>query len=117
MYKQLSYDELCCNFNVKTLQSRRNIADLSFLNKIVSNSINSPYLVGQIYLHVPNYYQTFTRTTRSIASAFHVNNLINARKDSFMPRVLSLANRMDLYNDIVMKTPIAFKRSITPMFV
>lgn len=117
MYKQLSYEELCCNFNVKSLQSRRNIADLSFLNKVVTNSINSPYLVSQIFLHVPNYYQTFTRTTRSIAPAFYVNNRINVRKDSFMPRVLNLANRLDLYDDIVMKTPAAFKRCITPMFL
>ena len=117
MYNQLSYEELCCNFNIKTLQSRRSIADLSFLNKLVVNVINSPYLVSQVLLQVPNYYRTFIRTTRSLAPTFHVSNRVNVRRDSFMPRVLNLANRLNLYDDIVMKTPMHFKRSIKRLFL
>ena len=53
MHTNFCYEELCVRFNVKTLQSRRNISDLVFLNKLFNNRINSPYLTSQVSLRVP----------------------------------------------------------------
>ena len=117
MYNQFSYEELCLNFNVKTLQSRRNVSDLSFLNKLLINRLNSPYLVGQVHLQVPQRYSTFTRPTRSTSPTFHVQCRINVRKDSYMPRVLNLANNMGLYDDLVMRQPCDFKSTVNSMFI
>ena len=52
-YDNFCYEELCGIFHLKTLQSRRNISDLIFLNKLYCNNINCSYLAGEIYFRVP----------------------------------------------------------------
>ena len=53
VYNNYAYEEICVHFNFKTLQSRRSITDLVFLNKTLNNNINCPYLVGEVALRVP----------------------------------------------------------------
>ena len=108
-YNRQSYESLCEHFNLKTLQSRRNISDLCFLNKIFHNNVNSPYLTGEVFLRVPQ------RILRN-KPTFHVNCRILKRKDSFMPRVLTLANNFDLYDYIVMSRPTEFKSTVSNYF-
>ena len=107
---QINYEELCGRFNLKTLQSRRNIADLLFLNKLLCNVVHSPYLIGEVCLRIPR------RILRD-KTTFYVRSRIQLRKDSFMPRVLTLANKLKLYDDLVMRQPLEFKRVVTDLFI
>ena len=61
MYHDYSYESLCDCFNLKTLQSRRSISDLTFLNKLLNNNIDSNYLTSQVHLRVPR--RIFPRQT------------------------------------------------------
>ena len=51
MNTSYAYEEICVDFNFKSLQSRRSITDLVF-HKILSNNINCPYLFGKVTLRV-----------------------------------------------------------------
>ena len=110
MYANFSYEELCVHFNLKTLQSRRNIADLVFLNKLLCNQINSPYLTSQVPLRVPR------RILRD-KPTFSTESRLLCRKDTFFPRALSLSNSLDQYDSLVMNDPIVFKRKVSQLFL
>ena len=105
-YKQkvMYYDYLssCYTLNMKTLQNRRNIADSLFLNKIMHNKVNCPYLVNQFLLRVP---EGILRHMPPFATKYR----LLCRKNSFMPRVLDMANRFCLYDDLITKAPTVFK--------
>ena len=109
-YNNYAYEEICVHFKFKTLQSRRSITDLVFLNKILTNNINCPYLVGEVTLRVPR------RTLRD-KSIFYVNSRLICRRDSFMPRTLALANKLTLYDELVMRQPADFKKYVTSLFI
>ena len=110
MYHDYSYESLCENFKLKTLQSRRSISDLTFLNKLLNNTIDSNYLTSQVYLRIPR------RILRD-KPTFNVDCRLLKCKDAYMPRVLSLANTLSLYDDLVMRSPTDFKRCVTPLFI
>ena len=110
MYSEYSYESLCTNFNLKTLQSRRSITDLTFLNKLLNNNIDSPYLTSQVYLHVPQ------RVFRA-KPTFYVHCRLQIQSDGFMPRVLTLANNLSLYDDLIMRQPADFKRFVAGLFI
>ena len=109
MYYDYDYQSLCFIFNLKTLESRRKISDASFLNKILQNKVNCPYLVNEISLRVPRRIMRYNPT-------FSVVFRLLCRKNSFMPRVLELANRNHLYDDLVMRDPVNFKSFIQSVF-
>merc|ERR1712212_986113 len=68
-----------------TNEMRRNVTDLCNLNKIYNNNLNSPYIVSQVLINVPNRQLRRNRL-------FSANYRVNVRKNTFIPRVLSLAN-------------------------
>ena len=109
MYCDYNYLSLCFIFNMKTLQIRRNIDDSLFLNKIMHNKVNCPYLVNQILLRIPErilpHKPTFATVYRLLC-----------RNNSFMPRVLDMANRFCLYDDLITKAPTVFKYFIKSVF-
>lgn len=47
------YSEIRRTFDICTLESRRNVADLNLLYKILHGQIDSPYLLSNISLHIP----------------------------------------------------------------
>ena len=110
IYDHFSYEELCLHFNPKTLQSRRSITDLRFLQKILSNNINCPYLVSEVGLRVPH------RVLRDKPTV-SVQSRLNVREDNFFPRTLALSNRLNLYDDLVMRTPNDFKTVVSSLFL
>ena len=85
--EELDYLELCLNYNLQTLEKRRNVTDLCNLNKIVNNNLNSPYIVSQVLIIVPKRICHVKRDR-----LFSANSRINLRKNTFIPRVLSFAN-------------------------
>ena len=103
-YEAHGYLELCQNYGLETLEKRRNITDLCNLNKVYNNNLNSPYIVSQVLINVPNRQLRRNRL-------FSANYRINVRKNTFIPRVLSLAN---LYPeiDIFEEDKHAFKRKV-----
>ena len=105
MYDHYDYPSLCSMFNLKSLESRRKISDLCFFNKIMTNNINCPYIVGEIPLNVPS------RTLR-YKPTFNIQFRLQCRRDSFLLRVMEMANRLDLYDTLVMNEPVVFKRFI-----
>ena len=104
-YRDVGYAELCKKYKLQSLKSRRTISDLCNLNKIYNNNINCTYLVSQVAVYVP------TRQLRR-NRLFSTESRLNVRKQSFIPRVLALANT---YNevDIFEYEKAVFKRNIT----
>ena len=76
----------------------------------MNNKIDCNYLTSQVYLRVPH------RILRD-KPTFNVDCRLLTRKDAYMPRVLSLANSLSLYNGIVMCSLIEFKQLVTPLFI
>ena len=103
-YDTHGYLELCQNYNLQTLEMRRNVTDLCNLNKIYNNNLNSPYIVSQVLINVPNRQLRRNRL-------FSANCRINIRKNTFIPRVLSLANSVPAI-DIFEQDKNAFKRKV-----
>ena len=96
-YESIGYTELCFNYKLQSLESRRNVRDLCNLNKVYNNSYNSPYIVSQILINVPIVSTRRARRDR----LFSTDSRINLGKHSFIPRVLSLANSrrdVDIFN-------------------
>lgn len=102
-YNDYDYQSLCSVFNMQSLESRRNITDLRYLNKILTNHVDCSYLVGEISLSVP-------RRVLRAKPTFAVQYRLLCRKTSFFPRVFSEANRRNLYDDLIMNEPDDFKR-------
>ena len=103
-YDSFGYLKLCQHYNLQTLESRRNITDLCNLNKVYNNNLNSPYIVSQILINVPNRQLRRNRL-------FTANYRINVRKNTFIPRVLLLANSYpDI--DIFERDKQVFKRKV-----
>ena len=105
MYDNYSYPSLCAMFNLQSLESRRKLSDLCFLNKILNNHINCPYIIGEIPLNVPSRILRYKPT-------FNIRFRLQCRKHSFLLRVMDMANRLDLYDTLVMNEPVVFKRFI-----
>ena len=87
-YYSVGYEAVCEKYNLQSLESRRKVADLCNLNKLCNNNINSMYLVSQVTVFVP------TRQLRR-NRLFSAESRLNIRRDSFIPRVLALANSHD----------------------
>ena len=104
-YDNHGYLELCQNYHLQTLEMRRNVTDLCNLNKVLSNSLNSSYIVSQVLIYVP--YRTCRARQNRLFSA---DSRVNIRKNSFIPRVLSFANsHCDI--DIFERNNHVFKRN------
>ena len=126
MYYEYDYPSLCFILNMKTLETRRSIMDISFLNKLMQDKVNCPYLVNQISLCVPQpldskKYRPAPRKASGLSSISHkptfaIKYRLLCRKNCFMLRVMDMANRSDLYNDLVMKSPTVFKDYIKSVF-
>ena len=83
---------------------RRNITDLCNLNKVYNNNLNSPYIVSQVLINVPNRQHRRNRL-------FSANYRINVRKNTFIPCVLSLVNSYPEI-DIFEENKHTFKRKV-----
>ena len=105
MYDNYNYSSLCTLFNLQSLQSRREVSDLCFFNKILTNNINCPYIVGEISLNVPSRILRYKPT-------FNIHFRLQCRKNSFLLRVMEMANKLDLYDTLIMNEPAIFKRFI-----
>ena len=103
-YESFGYLELCQNYGLETLEKRRNITDLCNLNKVYNNNLNSPYIVSQVLINVPNRQLRRNRL-------FSANYRINVRKNTFIPRVLSLVNSYPEI-DIFEENKHTFKRKV-----
>ena len=104
-YDNHGYLELCQNYDLQTLEVRRNVTDLCNLNKVLNNSLNSSYIVSQILIYVP-YRSCRARRNR----LFSADCRINIRKNTFVPRVLSFAN-CHCEIDIFESNKTVFKRN------
>ena len=63
-----------------------------------------------MYLRVPQ------RVLRA-KPTFYVHCRLQIRSDAFMPRVLTLANNLSLYDDLIMRQPADFKRFVAGLFI
>ena len=94
-----SYTQMCKFFGLQSLQTRRNISDVCWLNKIVTSSIDCAPLLSCLNFRVPQ------RLTRN-KDIFSVKARINVRKNSTLPRLMNAINKSQL--DISL-TPVVFK--------
>ena len=121
MYYNYDYPSVCSIFNFTTLETRRKCTDFVFLNKMLHNKVNCPYLINQVALSVP-----FERTQLSTryheaqqgepGPTFYTKTRLLCRRDTFMSRVLKSANDGDLYNELIMSKPADFKDLIKHAF-
>ena len=87
MYHDYDYSSLCFIFNMKTLENRRKVIDVSFLNKIMQNKVNCSYLLNEVSLRVPS------RNFSIYKPTFVIGYRLLCRKNSYTPRVLEMANK------------------------
>ena len=114
MYYDFDYPSLCFILNMKSLENRRKVADQCFLNKLMQNKVNCPYLVNQLSLQVTQ--RIVTQRIVQDNPTFATNFRLLCRKNSFMPRSLAIANQFSLYDDLIMKPPTEFKSFIKTIF-
>ena len=101
---ELSYMELCKNFDVQPLFHRREISDLTFLNKVFNDKVDCSPIIGCVYFYAPQ--RPLRHGRRAL---FSISSRINVRKNSPMLRAQRLANEnpeLDVFIDV----PI-FKRN------
>ncbi len=125
-YDDYSYLQLCNRFNLSTLEARRNVTDLSFVNKLVNNRVNCNFLTSCIYLSVPLTLPSSTtqRTLRSRNSSeksalFCTDKKCRLviRKSSFFPRTTALLNTLPDDVDVFDTNIAMFKRSVSVYFI
>ena len=98
----LSYDNLCANFNLQSLENRRKMLDTRNLNKLFTNDINCPYLLSTVQIRVPR-----SNIMTRYKPVFHVDSRLNVRKNSPIQRASSIANNSPL--DVVGSSAFTFK--------
>ena len=108
MYYNYDYSSLCSKFNMTTLEKRRSISDATFLNKLMQNKVNCPYLINQVLYRFPDRNARVLRSS-SITTTFYFEFRLLCRKHSFIPRVLDLSNRFSLYDHLISMNPAVFK--------
>ena len=99
-YDMTDYEGLCMSYKVDTLVRRRTALDLSFLHGVVSGKIESPLLLGQFSLRVPN------RTTRCPDFLFVPSCRVLASMSALFSRLprafnsfLQIHPSFDIFND------------------
>ena len=103
----LTYSELCKNFNLQPLFQRRKMLDLRILNKILNNGVDCPYILSSVNFRVP------TRITRN-NHLFALDGRLNIRRNSPIQRASKLANEVDI--DVVGISPIVLRRILKTHF-
>ena len=103
-YKDVEYSDRCVMFKLQTLHGRRQICDLVYLHKVINNKVYSTYLINEVSLYAPE-------TPLRRKPLFYVKGRKKVRKDSFMPRALSLSNQYDVIDVFHFTSIFAFKRN------
>ena len=117
-YESDDYIDMCHNYGLQTLENRRKITDLCNLNKVFNNNINCSYLVSNISLNVPDNRRRRRYPDRQAPQRPRLlsdNSRLNIRKDTFIPRVVSLVSEHDDLN-IFESDKLVFKRHVLSMY-
>ena len=80
---------MCNYFRLQSSQVRRNISDVCWLNKLVTNNVDCPPLLSCLNFRCPQ------RVTRN-QNVFEVKARINVRKYSPLPRIMTAINVLQL---------------------
>ena len=88
--RNVSYLDLCLNFKLQTLQSRREMLDVRMLNKLLNDRVDCPELLSMVPFRVP------IRLISRRRDLFACNHRLRARQNSPIMRSKSLANGSDL---------------------
>lgn len=92
-FTQHDYSSVRSFLNLPTLASRRDLADISFLYKLLNTLIDAPYLLRYIQLNVPAY-------NNRTSPLFYLPPLsTNYLKNSPLPRAMALCNKLDPHID------------------
>ena len=84
--RQFYYSNACKELNITSLSCRRKQRDFKLIHKIVNSTVDSPYLLSKIGLHVPS------RNTHTLSTFHQQINRTNYSSHSFIPRTLRLCN-------------------------
>ena len=68
-YDSIGYAELCYNYKLQTLESRRKISDLCNLNKLY----HSPCIVSEVLINVPIISSLRIRRDRLFSANYRIN--------------------------------------------
>ena len=115
--KNINYDTNdyllnCDYFRIQPLSARRNVADIVFFNKILTQKINCSTLVSEILLYAPE-----RPLRRNISrSTFYVKCRTCTRKESFMPRVMTLLNNHNCIDCFIESTAVLKRTAYTVFF-
>lgn len=83
-------------YNLHSLESRRSVAYLLFLHKLINNNIKDPNLLALISFHVPNY-QTRNPTTMYVDTA-RTNYYFNSPIISMCKLYNQVRDQCDIFN-------------------
>ena len=111
-YDNFSYMDLCNRFKLTSLEARRNVSDLTFFNKLLTNKVNCPFLLSNVYFSVP------VCNTRNL-SLFHTikKGRIKVRKTSYLPRTTILASSIPIDTDFFDANNVLFRKSVSVYFI
>ena len=111
-YDNFSYIDLCNRFKLTSLEARRNVSDLIFFNKLLTNKVNCPFLLSNVYFSVP------VCNTRNL-SLFHTikKGRIKVRKTSYLPRTTILASSIPIDTDFFDANNVLFRKSVSVYFI
>ena len=110
-YESTNYLQLCDDFRVKPLYARRNVADVLYFQKVLLQKVSCSYLISEIVLYAPE------RPLRHGHGKclFFIKCRTCTRKDSYMPRVMSLLNKNDCIDPFI-DSSIDLKRTLNAVF-
>ena len=89
-FHRFNYDNLCSQYNLPSLQKRRENIDIILFKKIISGYIDCPNILSKVNLNVP------ARPLRNHSTFYPYvcNPKINVTMYSYIPRVQVLCNSL-----------------------
>lgn len=97
-YSSNNYHQLCKKFHLLPLVARRDVADVVFLLKLISNSIDCPEILHKIHFNIPNKSSRIYNPIRTelVPSNYHQNTYLRRVGNNFN-RSANLHN-LDLFH-------------------
>lgn len=92
------YLDLCRRFHLLPLETRRNIADITYLLKVASNLIDSPTLLGKLNIRIPSRARRKPPLSVPLSSTNYRQNSFLIRASNGLNEVFQRFDDLDLFS-------------------
>ncbi|KAF6210588.1 hypothetical protein GE061_013694 [Apolygus lucorum] len=105
---EINYESLLQTCGLQTLETRRQISDISVMYKLVNNGLDSPYLLSRIAFRIPQ----STRSTLPFLTPFSATNYLLNRPLCRLPRLANYLTSLNPDLDFFFSPFSSFKSAI-----